>query len=815
MYPLPRPHGLRFNVDSTANRFVSKPLRFNVKRLNLLILVSCLGASSLSAAPIGQTISLYHDINASFVRADPDESFQLTAKETNFVGGSEKFLIEDNGNNTIRIKALINGNYVRVNTSNADKLIADTTDSSDPLTHFTWTEIAEGRVELTSVGDPDETLIISPSGVREILRANVSQTSTNTELTWSIVPDLPPNIVMIYIDDWSWCGSSVAMDDRMVNSSFPSIIEMPNLDAIAANGMVFRNAYGSPQCTPARAAIQTGQSNARNGLTVFMGNSDYYDRDSTIEGRQYYHYPVLANGADQTLREEAVTIPEALAPLGYVSAHLGKWHLRGDPGTEGYALHDGATTNSEGNNYTNSGGLEAIVDPKLMTHITDTGMAFMEEQVIAEKPFYLQLSHYAVHGGSECTPESRARYQLIPEVVAFNSGKTNPNNINRKSDPAVWLGMIYELDQKIGQIRDKIEELGIADNTYLIVSGDNGYRHSFFDELTGSPQPLHSRKWWAWQGGIRIPQIIEGPDIPANSYSTTNVANYDFLPTFVDWAGGDPAAIPNLDGLSLAGIMRGESPSDDLRDRGLYFHYPHYRNTMPHSAIVKGGYKVIYFYETPVRFPNWDPIMLFDLNQDGGEFNNIYDEKPELGDSLYNDLSSYLVSVEARIPQVPNPNYDASVYEAADEFGARSGQGPFIGTRGASGDESGPTTFAEYWMNSWGVDIGGDEEDYDGDGKENLLEYATGGDPTNPADRGIPPSLDVSGGSVAYKFFRRNDDSTLTYSAESSTSLDSEEWTPVSTEPEVTSGVSDLDEVAIPVGAGSDRGFFRLKVTKE
>ncbi|MEM7791346.1 MAG: sulfatase-like hydrolase/transferase, partial [Verrucomicrobiota bacterium] len=482
---MPRPHGLRFNVDSTANRFVSKPLRFNVKRLNLLILVSCLGASSLSAAPIGQTISLYHDINASFVRADPDESFQLTAKETNFVGGSEKFLIEDNGNNTIRIKALINGNYVRVNTSNADKLIADTTDSSDPLTHFTWTEIAEGRVELTSVGDPDETLIISPSGVREILRANVSQTSTNTELTWSIVPDLPPNIVMIYIDDWSWCGSSVAMDDRMVNSSFPSIIEMPNLDAIAANGMVFRNAYGSPQCTPARAAIQTGQSNARNGLTVFMGNSDYYDRDSTIEGRQYYHYPVLANGADQTLREEAVTIPEALAPLGYVSAHLGKWHLRGDPGTEGYALHDGATTNSEGNNYTNSGGLEAIVDPKLMTHITDTGMAFMEEQVIAEKPFYLQLSHYAVHGGSECTPESRARYQLIPEVVAFNSGKTNPNNINRKSDPAVWLGMIYELDQKIGQIRDKIEELGIADNTYLIVSGDNGYRHSFFDELTG------------------------------------------------------------------------------------------------------------------------------------------------------------------------------------------------------------------------------------------------------------------------------------------------------------------------------------------
>ncbi|MEM6911196.1 MAG: sulfatase-like hydrolase/transferase [Verrucomicrobiota bacterium] len=778
-----------------------------------LLPVLCCG-SALAAPPLGQTIWLYHPENASYVSVQADLAFQLNARETASVQTAEKLLVEDAGQGRIRFQSALNGKYVRVNLDNVDKLVADAEDGSDPLTHFLWTDLSDGKVELRSVGDNDLAPLLSPSGSAEIVRANATSSSANAEFTWGLATDLPPNIVFIYIDDWAWNGSSVAMDQRMANSHFPRIIEMPHLDAIAANGMVFRNAYGSPQCTPARAAIQTGQSNARNGMTVFMNSSDYYDRDATTEGRQYFHFPVVANGADRSLRSEAITIPEALAPYGYVSAHLGKWHLRGDPGQEGYALHDGATTNDEGNNYTNAGGLEALSDPKLMTHITDTGLAFMEAQVAAQKPFYLQLSHYAVHGGNECTPASRARYQNVPEVVAYNGGRTNPDNLNRKQDPAVWLGMIYELDQKIGQVREKLVELGIEDHTYLIVSGDNGYRHSFYDELSGLPQPLHSRKWWAWQGGIRIPQVIEGPGIPPGSFSTVNVANYDFLPTFVDWAGGDPTSVPNLDGRSLAGLLRGEAPGAELRERGLYFHYPHYRNTMPHSAIVKGGHKAVYFYETPVRFPEWEPIMLFDLHQDGGEYHNIYSQNPSLGQALYAELSAYLQSVGARLPQVPNPNYQASVYETSDSYGARVSQGPFVGSRGTNGDEGGATPFFSYWMDSWGTSLGEASADFDGDGESNLMEYARGGDPTNALDAGQPLAFSTEGGSPLFQFPLRNDDSRLRYQVERSPTLLPGSWSPVSGSWQIESGGGDLDQATLAAEATGALMFYRLQVTE-
>ncbi len=622
-----------------------------------------------------------------------------------------------------------------------------------------------------------------------------------------------PNIVLIYVDDWAWNGSPIRMDDRMLNSGMPAIMEMPNLESMATNGMVFRNAYGSPQCTPARASIQTGQSNPRNGMTVYMGNSGYYDDDSTTPGQKYYNFPVIANGADNTLRPEAVTIPEALAPMGYVSAHIGKWHMRGNPGDEGYVQHDGPTTNDEGNNYNEEDGLEGLVDPKLMSQITDDGIAFMEEQVAAGRPFYLQMSHYAMHGGWECTPESRARYQNHPAVVAHNDGETDPALINHKKDPAVFLGMAYELDLKIGEVRQKLVELGIADNTYVVMAADNGYRHDFYDELSGLSQPLHMQKWWLWQGGIRVPMVAEGPGITAGSFSAANVVNYDFMPTFVDWAGGDPSGVPDLDGISLAGLTRGETPSGDFLERSLYFHFPHYRNTMPHSVMVKGQEAVVYFYETPVRFPAWEPIMYFDIGSDPGQYHNIYPDDPARAEALYADMTNYFAAVGARIPQVPNPNYDVSVYTNAKEYTKRVTGGPFIGTRASGNDESGPTTFAEYWMDSWGVDIGSSTNDFDGDGTLNLTEYALGGDPTNGLDPGAVPTFTRSGGGFSYTHMSRNDDSGLLYTIESTTNLVSGVWTNAGYAVDgmqKTAGTFDAITNAIPVS--DDDTFIRLRI---
>ena len=397
-----------------------------------------------------------------------------------------------------------------------------------------------------------------------------------------------PNIVLFFIDDWAWNGTSIQMDDEVANSFFPSLIHMPNLDQLASEGMIFSHAYsGAPQCSPSRAALQTGQSSPRNGYTVYIndGGSDYY-----VPSKAYSKVPVVACVSDMTLDPDATTIPEALAPHGYACAHIGKWHLRGHPDDEGYIMNDGPTTNNEGNE--NIPG-----DPKRMFSITDSAIFFIEEQVSAGQPFYIQLSHYAMHEGRECLDATRAKYQAMPELQDYYKlvGQT-PESINYKSDPAVWLGMAEDLDGRIGVVLDKLKQLGIEDNTYVVLTADNGYREPFYDQLMRLPQPLHGAKWWLWQGGLRVAMVAKGPHIPAGSVCDENVVNYDFLPTFVEWAGGDPETeLIDIDGKSLASLMRGEAAEPAFSDRTLYFHYPHYRTSMPHSVAIKGDKKVYHF----------------------------------------------------------------------------------------------------------------------------------------------------------------------------------------------------------------------------
>tara|TARA_Y100001934_G_scaffold11161_1_gene14250 strand:+ start:2762 stop:5602 length:2841 start_codon:yes stop_codon:yes gene_type:complete len=486
-----------------------------------------------------------------------------------------------------------------------------------------------------------------------------------------------PNIVMLFIDDWAWNGTPVRMDDSMPNSAMP-VAQMPNLERLARQGMKFRNAYsGAPQCSPSRVCLQTGKSSARSGYTVFLGKTkdDLYDTR-----RQYQKLPMVPNISDGTIDADAITIPEALKPLGYISAHIGKWHMGGDPGDEGYVLHDGDSNNNPGNTVGKvSRQPEDIKDPKLMFSITEKGIGFMREQVKAMKPFYLQISHYAMHAGSECLNSTRLKYTRHPLVQAYYK-KVNKtvDTINRKQDPAIWLGMAEDLDGRIGAVLDEIKRLGIENNTYVIVVADNGYRHKFYPGLA---QPLHAAKWWVWQGGIRVPMIVKGPGIKGGSTFKDNVVNYDFLPTFVDWAGGDPSSLKDIDGVSLAGFMRGEKPKRAFKNRHLYFHYPHYRSGMPHSAIVRGMSKVIHFYEAP------DVPLLFDLSVDERESVNIAEQNYLEHKDLFGQMNGYFKTVGARIPK-KNPDFDPEHYKATKEYAMRVAWGPFKGTRELAADET-------------------------------------------------------------------------------------------------------------------------------
>ncbi len=492
-----------------------------------------------------------------------------------------------------------------------------------------------------------------------------------------------PNIVLLYIDDWAWCGTPIAMDTAVKQSRLPGV-RMPNLERFAGEGMIFSNAYGSPQCSPARACVQTGQSSPRNGFTVFMrSKSDYYDTS-----KKYAQFPVVPNISDMHLDGDAVTIAEALKPLGYISAHVGKWHMRGDPGERGYAVHDGDTTNTPGNTLT--AGLKKgerkpkripkdMKDPKLMFSITEKAIGFMEEQVEKGTPFYLQVSHYAMHAGRECLYETREKWAKHPLVQAwYREHGTTADTVSRKQDPAVWLGMAEDLDGRIGAVLETLGELGIDDNTYVILASDNGYRHHV---IPGFRQPLHGHKWWLWEGGVRVPMIVRGPGIAPGARCAANVANYDFLPTFYEWAGGDPAALKNIDGISLADYLAGkQKPDDAFLNRRLYFHYPHYRTTMPHSAVISGTYKVLHFYEKP------DIKILFDLSKDIGEVKNIARQYPDVHKRLFDDMMGYLEKVGARFPK-KNPHYDPAAYRKAQNTDLRMQWGPFEGKRTLDDDE--------------------------------------------------------------------------------------------------------------------------------
>jgi arylsulfatase A-like enzyme len=365
-----------------------------------------------------------------------------------------------------------------------------------------------------------------------------------------------PNIVLLYLDDWAWNGTPVAMDDSIANASMP-ILEMPRLERLASEGMKFSNAYGSHQCAPARASLQTGQSGPRTGLTLVLGKSPEGDYDTS---RPYQNLPMVPNTAAKSLNPETPTIPQILAPLGYVSAHLGKWHLYSDPGEAGYVLHDGDTNNDPGSPTDPE---VAAKDPKLMFSMTEKAIGFIEEQVKAGKPFYCQISHYAMHERRQCRPETRAKYQRHPLVQTYyeTTGKS-AETISSRQDPATWFGMAEDLDGRIGAVLDTLDRLGVADETYVIVISDNGYRHKELMLTPGAKQPLHGNKWWAWQAGIRVPMIPRGPGLAPGSTFQPNVTNYTMIYSRPSWIGR--AEIPTISKTSMASVSRDISKAKNL-----------------------------------------------------------------------------------------------------------------------------------------------------------------------------------------------------------------------------------------------------------
>lgn len=454
-----------------------------------------------------------------------------------------------------------------------------------------------------------------------------------------------PNIVFLLSDDQDWTGLSVQMHPDLPNSK-SDFYRTPHLEKFAAQGMRFSAAYSpAPVCSPTRISLQTGMSPAKLGWTKAA---------PAEEGHK------LIEGANRkSIRPDETTIAEMLKAEGYATAHYGKWHLSGGgPESHGYDESDGDTGNRDA---------DAYVDPNPVDifGMTERATAFMEKQSRAGKPFYVQMSYYALHLPENALKATRAFYDSQPP------GKMH-------SDPA-RAAITTDLDTGVGRLLESIERLGLTGKTYVIYMSDNGAGGG-----KGNGRPLTAGKGGVWEGGIRVPLIIRGPGIAENSWCHQRVVGYDFFPTLCRWAGITKPLPAGIEGGDLTPLIFDGSREPLRRAREeLVFHFPHYQGDTPHSAIFLGRHKLLHFYET-------GETQLFDLDADLGETRDLSRSRPEVAADLKRRLDAYLAEVGASMPQTN------STYDPAKEPAGKGGGGGKGGKKKVPGpkndrQDAGPT----------------------------------------------------------------------------------------------------------------------------
>jgi arylsulfatase A len=454
-----------------------------------------------------------------------------------------------------------------------------------------------------------------------------------------------PNIVLMLSDDQSWYGLSVQMHPDMGNAR-SDFYHTPRLEELASQGMRFSDAYApATVCSPTRASLQTGMSPAKNRWTKAAPIADASN-----------NLPLIPVQHRKVLSAEETTIGEVLQSSGYRTAHYGKWHLAGGgPAMHGYDESDGETANRDADP------LSDPDNPLDVIGMSERALDFMRRADEANEPFFVQLSYYPLHVQGNASPDTIARVEARPK------GEIHSN---------VLIAAITEdLDTGAGVIMDGLEELGLADNTYLIYMGDNGHRtgdNNMPNNRADNPAPLVGDKGNVSEGGIRVPFIIRGPEIEANSWSRVPIVGYDLFPTYAEWAEIETADLPaGIEGGSIASVLENGGAGDIERPHNeLVFHFPHYQAGSPQSAIRVGNYKLIKYYEGNLT-------ALFDLSIDIGEKQNLVDRMPEKAAELEARLDAYLASVDADIPVI-NPHFDPSAPPSFTGTGAFRAYRPTI-----------------------------------------------------------------------------------------------------------------------------------------
>jgi arylsulfatase A-like enzyme len=427
-------------------------------------------------------------------------------------------------------------------------------------------------------------------------------------------PKRKPNFVFIFIDDLGW------KDAGFMGSAY---YQTPNIDRLAAEGLVFTSAYsGAPNCAPSRACLMSGQYTPRHGVYT-VGTSE--------RGRAELR-KLIPTENTTNLDSEIVALPKALKSGGYTSACIGKWHLGSKspyrPVDRGF---DVQFERNHGGHFSKDG--EYLTD-----RLTDEAIKFVE----ANKggPFFLYLSHHAVHTPIQAKAELIEKYKNKKPTEAHN----NPT----------YAAMIESVDQGVGRLMDKLDELGLTENTAVFFFSDNGgYANAT------SMVPLRGSKGMLYEGGIRVPLIVRWPGtIKPGSVCDVPVIGVDFYPTMLDMAGVPNPSGHILDGRSIVPLLKGRSA---LERRAIFWHFPAYLEayneeqwpwrTTPAGAVRQGDWKLIEFFED-------GKAELYNLADDIGEKNDLAGTMPDKVRELHRVLAEWRRNLGAPVPTEKNPQYD-------------------------------------------------------------------------------------------------------------------------------------------------------------
>lgn len=440
--------------------------------------------------------------------------------------------------------------------------------------------------------------------------------------------DRPLNVVLIVVDDMGWT------DVACFGSQY---YETPNIDRLCAQGMKFTSGYAAcAVCSPTRAAIMTGRYPTRLGITDWIRPKPKKGQTSGASQPEYEDTgkSLLCPMNHYELKHEEVTIAELLKKAGYATGHIGKWHL----GTEGWWPEDqGFDVNVGGCDFGHppsyfepyeskaQGAIPNLKARKPGEYLTDReaeeAIQFIREN--KDRPFFLNMWHYAVH-----TP-----VQGKPELVDKYRRKTRTQQKN-----PTYAAMVQSVDEAVGGILSALEEAGITDRTVVIFTSDNG-------GLLGPTHnaPLLAGKGYPYEGGIRVPLIVKWPGVTkAGSVSDVPVTSVDYLPTLCAAAGVRPPQDRPIDGVSLLPTLQGRP----LHRDAIYWHFPHYRgeDVVPYSIIRRGSWKLIKRYEGKT-------FELFNLNEDLAEKVDLSETNPGKVKELDTQLTAWLQRTGAKMPK--------------------------------------------------------------------------------------------------------------------------------------------------------------------